>query len=367
MTKAADLSSEALTDASLALISDLQDPSGAYPASPTFSAYKGYSWFRDGSFIADGMSAAGARESAEKFFAWCAQVVTQHRDQIGRIVAARAQGTDLDDSHMLPTRFHFDGRPGADDWWDFQLDGYGTWVWALAAHRERYGSLPADMADAVALTVDYLTSTWDRPCYDWWEEHTEQIHVSTLGCVGAGLEAAVGLDILDAARAESAATVARQIRALIATEGTVDGHLTKWLGSSQVDASLLSLIGPIGYVPAGSEVAAATLAKVEADLAVNHGVHRFLGDTFFGGGQWPLLSCFAGLAHVAQGDVDAARTYLEWAASTVTDQMHLPEQVPAHLLAPEREQEWIDKWGTVATPLLWSHAMYLRLNAEVGK
>ena len=150
MTKAAALSPRALCDASLALITDLQDPTGAYPASPTFSAYQGYSWFRDGSFIADGMSAAGGRESAEKFFGWCAQVVTSHRDQIGAIAAARAASADLPDSHMLPTRFHFDGRPGADDWWDFQLDGYGTWLWALNAHRERYGALPANMADAVA-------------------------------------------------------------------------------------------------------------------------------------------------------------------------------------------------------------------------
>jgi hypothetical protein len=44
----------------------------------------------------------------------------------------------------------------------------------------------------------------------------------------------------------------------------------------------------------------------------------------------------------------------------------LPEQVDGHLLAPEYRQEWIDRWGPVATPLLWSHAMVLRLAAELG-
>lgn len=367
MTTAAARSSRALYDASLALINDLQDTTGAYPASPTFSAYQGYSWFRDGSFIADGMSAAGARESAERFFSWCSRVITEHRDQIAEIASAREAGADLPDSQMLPTRFRFDGQPGTDDWWDFQLDGYGTWLWALHAHSKRYGAPPPNMADAVALTVDYLTATWDRPCYDWWEEFTEHRHVSTLGCVGAGLEAAVAMEVLDPNRTERATSAAQSIRELINSEGIADGHLTKWLGSTAVDASLLSLIAPIGYIPADSDLAAATLAKVEKDLAVNLGVHRYLGDTFFGGGQWPLLSCFAGLAHYARGDQVAAHRYLDWAASHVTDELFLPEQVSDHLLDPSREQEWIDKWGPVATPLLWAHAMYLRLSAEVNK
>ncbi len=45
---------------------------------------------------------------------------------------------------------------------------------------------------------------------------------------------------------------------------------------------------------------------IDAHLTVDGGVHRYLGDTFFGGGQWPLLSCFLGLAHLAAGDRDAA-------------------------------------------------------------
>ena len=57
------------------LLARLQDASGAYPASPTFSAYSGYSWFRDGAFIADGASAAGLADSADRFFGWCARAL----------------------------------------------------------------------------------------------------------------------------------------------------------------------------------------------------------------------------------------------------------------------------------------------------
>ncbi len=368
MTPVASLSDRALLDHSRALIRALQTPEGAYPASPTFSAYKGFCWFRDGAFIADGMSAAGEVASADAFFAWCTRVVLQYGDDIRAAVDAAAVGEPLPDELMLPARFTFDGgRDGGDDWWDFQLDGLGTWLWALDQHCARHGSDPSPYADAVALTVDYLASSWNRPCFDWWEEHDEKVHVSTLGCVGAGLEAASFLGVLGRARAALAASTAATIRDFVLTSGVKDGHLIKWVGSDAVDGSLTSLIAPLGFIPADHPVARATVEAVESDLAVDNGVHRFVADTFYGGGQWPLLSCFAGLAHAALGDRDRAAAYLDWATSTATDALDLPEQVSRHLLAPDRRQEWVDKWGDVATPLLWSHAMVLRLAKELER
>ncbi|MCB2413155.1 glycoside hydrolase family 15 protein [Demequina sp. TTPB684] len=368
MTPAEPSSDRALLDHSRALIRSLQTREGAYPASPSFSAYKGFCWFRDGAFIADGMSAAGEVDSVDAFFAWCASVVRRYGDNIRAAVDGAAAGAPLADADMLPARFTFDGgRDGGDDWWDFQLDGFGTWLWALDAHAKRHGSDIRPHADAVALTVDYLISSWDRPCFDWWEEHDEQIHISTLGCVGAGLEAAARMGVLDAARTEAAASAADAIRHVILSQGVVDGHLVKWIGTTAVDASLTALISPLGFIPADHPVARSTVDAVESELAVDDGVHRFAADTFYGGGQWPLLSCFVGLARFALGDADKAAAYFDWAVSTATPSLDLPEQVDRHLLAPERRQEWIDKWGEVATPLLWSHAMVLRLAKELDR
>ena len=81
---------EALARSSFETIVALQDPSGAYPASPTFSAYRGYSWFRDGAFIADGVSSYGAVDSASRFHDWCARVLVSRTDQVRRIVDAAA-------------------------------------------------------------------------------------------------------------------------------------------------------------------------------------------------------------------------------------------------------------------------------------
>ncbi|MFC9916883.1 glycoside hydrolase family 15 protein [Agromyces binzhouensis] len=351
----------ALVASSADLIATLQDAGGAYPASPTFSAYAGYSWFRDGAFIADAMSAYGRAESAERFFDWCAGVLESRRDDIGAITAAARTGAPVADSAMLPTRFTFDGRAGDDEWWDFQLDGYGTWLWAIAEHARRHGADAARWASAIALTVDYLASSWQRPCFDWWEEHAEHVHVSTLGCIAAGLRAAASLGVLDDDGAALAAAAAADVEGFMVRRGVAEGHLSKWVGSTAVDASLAAIVGVMDVVPAASELGAGTIAAIERDLTVDGGVHRFVGDTYFGGGQWPLLSCFLGLAHARAGDADRARELLDWAAGTAGADGSMPEQVERHLLDPSRVDEWVARWGPSADPLLWSHAMLVRL------
>ncbi|HEV7848601.1 MAG TPA: glycoside hydrolase family 15 protein [Mycetocola sp.] len=355
-----------LATSSFELILSLQDSSGAYPASPDFSAYRDYSWFRDGAFIADGVSSFGGVESASRFFDWCSNVVLTHREWIGRIVAAAQAEHPLPDAGMLPTRFRFDGDPGNDGWWDFQLDGYGTWLWAVTEHARRHDLDLDRWQAAISLTVEYLVSSWHRPCFDWWEEHSEHVHVSTLGSVAAGLSAARNSGILHPDQDEAIAAAVSAITDTVQDRGVVDGHLTKWLGSTEVDGSLAALISPLGHVPANSALGRATIARVDNHLNVGGGVHRFRADTFYGGGQWPLLSCMLGLAFAAAGDPERARAQLVWAARTVTDSGFLPEQVDEHLLDPSFTDEWVDRWGTVATPLLWSHAMYIRLAVELG-
>jgi GH15 family glucan-1,4-alpha-glucosidase len=356
----------ALVESSADLIESLQHTGGAYPASPTFSAYTGYSWFRDGAFIADGMSSFGRVDSAERFFDWCAAVLETHAAEVEAIVTAANDGQPIADGAMLPTRFTFDGTAGVDEWWDFQLDGYGTWLWAVGEHVRRHGTDASRWATAIALSVDYLCASWRRPCFDWWEEHAMHVHVSTLGCIAAGLRAAVALGVLDLDREASAVEAETQILELLRSEGVADGHLTKWIGSDAVDASLASVVGLLGVLPGDSDLGRATIDAIERDLAVEDGVYRYLGDTFYGGGRWPLLSCMLGLAHLRAGDVDRARELLEWAASTAGPDWSLPEQVGGHLLAPERVDEWVERWGPVAQPLLWSHAMLIRLAVELG-
>ena len=355
----------ALAGSSIELIERLQDASGAYPASPTFSAYRGYSWFRDGAFIADAMSSAGRVASATAFFDWCSSIVLARGKRIADIVSRAAAGNPAPDHEMLPTRFTLGGADGDDEWWDFQLDGYGLWLWAVVEHARRHDLDLDRWAPALVLTVDYLLSSWSRPCFDWWEESAEEVHVSTLGCIAAGLRSMAGSDVIDPTRLAECTAVVDEIIAAVRERGTSDGHLAKWLGSTDVDASLLAVISPLAVIPVSDPLGRNTVATVARVLAEDGGVHRYRRDTFFGGGQWPLLTCFLGLADAAGGSKDLAMDRLRWAASTADDDDQLPEQVGWHLLDPSRVDEWTAKWGPVARPLLWSHAMYVRLAVEL--
>ncbi|MFJ2633730.1 glycoside hydrolase family 15 protein [Streptomyces sp. NPDC087422] len=350
---------------SLEVITAHQAASGAYPACPGYEVYR-YSWFRDGSFVAEAASRYGATGSADAFHRWCANVITDRASRIERIIAVRAAGGQPAEADLLPTRYTLDGADTGDvGWWDFQTDGYGTWLWALTEHLRRHGGDPAPYREAIRLTVGYLAATWDLPCYDWWEESKEHRHGATLGAIRGGL-AAVGAAGLDTA-GRCGPTVTR-IDALVREQGLYGGGLAKWLGGAAVDASLLACLTPFGSVDPAGPVARATLAAIERDLVEPEGgVHRYLQDVFYGGGQWPVLAGLLGWHYARVGRTGDALRELEWIASRSTADGLLPEQAPGvRLLAPEHLAEWEERWGPNATPLLWSHAMYLILAHELG-
>lgn len=339
---------------------------GAYPASPTFSAYAGFAWLRDGGFTAEGISRYGDIASASRFHDWVDSVLTRRRGQVDDLIAAANRGEQPPDEAMLPTRFTLDGDDGSDPWWDFQTDGYGTWLWSVVTHARRHGLDLSAWQAGINVAVDYLTAFWDRPCYDWWEEHVEHRHVSTLGAIHGGLRAALDAGALDPDQIAPATGAADGIQALVSSQGVADGHLTKWLGTKVVDGSLPACIVPFGLFDPSEPVAVETIRAVVDDLDVDGGVHRFRADVFYGGGQWLLLSALLGWNLVAQGDPTAALRHLRWVAAQVTPDGGLPEQVSTHLLHSGSRAEWVDRWGPVATPLLWSHGMYLILADELG-
>ena len=60
-----------------------------------------------------------------------------------------------------------------------------------------------------------------------------------------------------------------------------------------------------------------------------------------------------------------AERLLAWIEAQADAGGALPEQVATRALHPERVMEWVDRWGTSARPLLWSHAAYLGFRAEL--
>lgn len=354
-----------LVPRSIEVIRDGQAATGAYLASPTFPTYQ-YSWFRDGAFIADAMSRVGEVRSAEAFFGWCAKILTDRRDQVLNLVARGERGVeDVALTDHLHTRYAADGTESPVEWENFQLDGYGTWLWALGEHRTRHDVDVAPFAAGIELTVLYLCTFWSSPFYDWWEENGDLRHPSSLAAVRAGLVAASSWPELPQPLRDRAEAVADEIRRFVLREAVVGGHLVKHVGSIEVDASLVACVTPFRLVEPEHPIALSTIERVRRELAPE-GVYRYLADTFYGGGEWVLLAAFLGWHDAEQGDREAALARLEWIGRQADADLHLPEQVDSNARFPDRIDEWVQRWGPSARPLLWSHAMYLTLAHALG-
>lgn len=342
---------------SIDIIISNQHPSGSYTASPNFETYR-YCWLRDGSFIAYSMDLSGRYDSAGKFFDWADMVISRQSERVGRIIEATGRGEPLLNSDYLPARYHLDGRETWDEWPNFQLDGYGTWLWALCEHIRNCNetNLIEKYYISIKTGVDYLVNFWDTPSFDCWEENGERIHPSTLACIYGGLNTISAYYTDGRIR-----TVLCKIRDYILQNCVKNGRLVKYAGSDSIDASLLWVAVPFGLLDALHEIIINTVAEIENRLLHNGGVHRYPEDTYYGGGEWLILTCWLGWYYTQTGAADKAKAMLGWAEKQANFKGELPEQVLNHVNNPDYIEKWKDLWGESAVPLLWSHAMYLVL------
>ena len=278
------------------------------------------------------MSVVGEVASAEAFFRWCAEVIGARDGRVRAAIGRRLGGEPVGVAEHLHARYTLDGSESGVPWPSFQLDGYGTWLWALREHERRHGRQLEELGAAVELTLDYVAVFWRDPTTDWWEER-EGVHPATLACVYAGLAA---------------------------WEREEAGEIRVELGRAALDASLLACATPFRLVELAD--LAPVLARIERELvSPGGGVHRHQADVYYGGGEWLLLTALLGWHYAELGRVEEAREKLQWVAAHARADGGLPEQADDHLLAPEHYERWVERWGPPACPLLWSHAWFLRL------
>ncbi|MFE5319909.1 glycoside hydrolase family 15 protein [Paenibacillus sp. NPDC056579] len=353
-----------------------QHPAGSYVACPLFSHY-GFSWLRDGSFIAYAMDIAGEKDSAGRFYEWVRRVLDRQKDRVEQLLHKHANGETIAQHEFLHTRYHLDGRDDDhSEWGHFQLDGYGAWLWGVAEHWKRTGidELPESFRSSVELTIRYLCAFWKQPNFDCWEERNDQIHPSTLACIYGGLSS-----IHRFVHMPEIADVVNDIRLFLlehcihpekkyfvkSIRPAADSNSYD-IGFEGVDASLMWLAQPFQVFGVDHAIMNATLAELEARLkSADGGVRRYVGDEYYGGGEWILLTAWYGWIDYSAGQYEQAAESLQWIARQADAWGRLPEQVFHSLASKDTYEQWVHRWGTPATPLLWSHAMYLVLYSQL--
>lgn len=336
---------------SIEIIKEYQHASGGYIACPAFPIYN-YSWFRDSSYIAFSMDIAGEYESSARFHAWAVENINKRESQINTMA-----GGNLDNfEEVLHTRYTLDGEAGAEEWENFQLDGFGSWLWSFQQHLALSGKpISDDMKRAVRLVSSYLLTLWNMPCYDCWEENKDEKHVYTIACIYGGLRSAeklIGADYSEECR---------KIKDWIMSEGVVSGSLCKYQGTDVIDSSLLGVYFPNRVLDITDPVMNRTVERIQSELYKGGGLHRYKQDTYYGGGIWILLTAWLGIWYFDKGDRGKAGEILSWICSKADEKGQLAEQYIDSLNDVSYLSIWNKKWGRSAKPLLWSHAMYIIL------
>jgi len=344
-----------LLEQSIEILKKHQAPTGAFPAAPYFSPYR-YVWLRDGTFVAWALDWVGEREAAGAFYSFMSRTVLRHSYKIERALERASRGHALDDTTCLHTRYTLEGEEGEEPWGNFQLDGYGTFLWGLAHHLRTGGRLREEYTTVIPEITRYLCGLWKVPCLDCWEEKGDCLHPSTLAAIYGGLKAV--LEWLPPALVEKVQEVLLALPKVIKEEFVVDGHLVKEPCAQEVDGNLLWLALPYGVLDVEDPIFVATVQKIEKDLR-GGGVKRYRGDTFYGGGEWLVLAAWLAWCYRLKGEEEEARELLTWMEAQADEEGQLPEQVPTNLTSEEHYCYWVKRWGPIARPLLWSHAMYI--------
>jgi GH15 family glucan-1,4-alpha-glucosidase len=346
---------------SVARILHYQDETGAFVASPDFAQYQ-YCWLRDGSFIAHALDRVGALEAAGRFHEWCAGAIERVEPLIVAALGRLSAGLRVEPQAMPPARFSLGGHAVEDDWPNFQVDGYGTWLWSLQQHLQADGGrvLPSGLAPAVEITVSYLAAFGTSCCFDMWEEDGSSVHTATIGSVYAGLRSAAAMLGVEALEGQAEA-----VRASVLDQAREDGYFRKSDHSPDVDGALLWLGEPFKLVGLREPAFVETVERISAQLDLDGGVRRNPTDTYYGGGAWPVLTASLGWYYASVGDLAEAEGYLSWIEARIDSDGRLGEQFGGEHRDPAGYEEWARRWGPPAADLLWSHAMYIILAAEL--
>jgi glucoamylase len=314
----------------------------------------GYSWPRDGAYLASALGAFGFHDRVEHYF----KFLTETQDTSG----------------TWWQRYLATGHAGP-SWGRIQIDEPATVLAAAYVHFQRTrnylwleGFWPTLQKGLSFLEKFHSNENrMGSPSHDLWEERMG-IHAYSLGAVAAAFTAGAYLagELMETEAQAKYQELGKQISSIIfdrftPSEGPIfrsyiiqGGGENYW--DQTVDVSMLGLIRPFGIIHEHHPVAQKIIEQIRAQLwhSPTGGIMRYVGDYYRGGNPWILTTLWLASVELSLGNYDGARNAFQWSISKSTSLGMLPEQIDKVSGNPS----WV-------IPLAWSHAMFLNFVREV--
>ena len=252
---------------------------------------------------------------------------------------------------------------------DFQPDQAGTVLWAIYEYYKKNLNQALKFKKLIIRLADGLSNDWQMNHFfhhtiDLWEEgqrHTSSVyknnHTYSLAACARGLELANKI-ISNQIWIEKADQIKKQI------DFAYDQRAGRFLRNKgnqtsdwTVDASLIGLVYPFKIIFKDDPRFINTLKKIEQEIVILGGVHRFENDMYDGegsgwegGGAWPILNFWLSIYWCLAGDKKHAKEYFDWILNKLEEYNYgnfIPEQI------------FEDNIRRGVYPLAWSHAMFI--------
>jgi hypothetical protein len=303
----------------------------------------GYSWPRDGAYLATALGAFELRERVEHYFRFLAD--TQ------------------DVSGAWWQRYLATGHAGP-SWGRIQIDEPASVLAAAYLHFRKtkdhlwlenfWPNLEKGLSFLEAFHAD--PNPMGHPSHDLWEERMG-IHAYSLGAVASAFLTGGHLagELMETEKQAKYTEIGKRMSAMISEKFVpADGPIYRckigdhWDGAA--DVSMLGLIKPFGIYNTRQPQAQRILEMVRQRLwwKPTGGVLRYEADTYRGGNPWILTTLWLAYVELSFGNIHEAREAFQWSISKATSLGMLAEQVHRDSGKPF----WV-------IPLGWSHAMLL--------
>lgn len=309
----------------------------------------GYSWPRDGAYLAMSLEKFGFRERVEHYFRFLAE--TQ------------------DVSGAWWQRYLATGHAGP-SWGRIQIDEPASVLSAAYMHflQTKDHLWLENFWPTLEKGLKFLEefhsgeSLMGSPSHDLWEERMG-IHAYSLTAVASAFLTGAKLagELMEASAQQRYRQMGKKLAGLIREKFTPEaGPIYRsqisdyWDGAA--DVSMLGLIHPFGILKQKDPVAGKILESIRSKLWSRPvgGVLRYEGDTYRGGNPWVLTTLWLASVELRFGNMSEAKEAFQWCLGKTTPLGLFPEQVHRESGKPC----WV-------IPLGWSHAMFLLFVKEV--